>query len=558
MKKFLEQKARLIQWIVAIILSAAALRLHFVCLANAGGLWRDEAGGVRLATLPSLGKIWAVFTHDSFPLLMPMLIRAWSSMGFGETDLGLRCFGFGMGLLLLASLWFAANLLQRGVPIVALALVGLDVMVISTGDSLRAYGLGTALDIVTLAFIWRLAQKPDFTNTLLAALSAVLSVQCLYQNCFFVLAACCGGAAVCIAKNRARDIVRIFSAGALAAVSMVPYAGRVVEAQAWLMIQKTGFDFQSGWWKFLEAANSPTPAFKWLWLALFLAAAMIAVLAAASSLDKSVSDFTGRRYLILFCGVAMIAGVAGFVFFLRAANMPTAPWYFMPLIGFVAVCLDAILAQSEKWIQSVIAVVVGLAALITISADAEALKCRQTNVDLIAAQLTARADAQDFIIVQPWFDGVSFARYYKGAASWNTLPPLAEHDIHRYDYLKAEMQKTNAIEPTIDQIAATLQSGHRVWTVTAVADVGGTVIPPPGSEPQTYLPLPPLKYSGWADTHYTLVWESQAMDFIANHSRRFEHVRIVVNQPVNHNENLRLLVAEGWTTNSAAPSQISQ
>ena len=93
------------------------------------------------------------------------------------------------------------------------------------------------------------------------------------------------------------------------------------------------------------------------------------------------------------------------------------------------------------------------------------LNWRFTNVDLVAQRLLSEAGPDDFIIVSPWYCGITFDRYYKGPASWNTLPPLKDHSTHRFDLVREQMQKKDVIQAVFRQIAATLQSGHRVWVV---------------------------------------------------------------------------------------------
>ncbi len=48
---------------------------------------------MRLASLPSFDAIWTHLEHESFPLLITMLLRGWSALGFGASDPGLRVFG---------------------------------------------------------------------------------------------------------------------------------------------------------------------------------------------------------------------------------------------------------------------------------------------------------------------------------------------------------------------------------------------------------------------------------------------------------------------------------
>ncbi|MFZ0915941.1 MAG: hypothetical protein WAN04_03530, partial [Candidatus Udaeobacter sp.] len=60
-----------------------------------------------------------------------------------------------------------------------------------------------------------------------------------------------------------------------------------------------------------------------------------------------------------------------------------------------------------------------------------AVICRQTNVDFIAAQLSTQVAPNDYVIVHPFFCGVTFQRYYKAAALWTTLPPLEDYTLQR-------------------------------------------------------------------------------------------------------------------------------
>jgi hypothetical protein len=153
--------------------------------------------------------------------------------------------------------------------------------------------------------------------------------------------------------------------------------------------------------------------------------------------------------------------------------------------------------------------------------------------------LTNEAGPGDFIIVSPWYCGITFDRYYKGPASWNTLPPLTDHSIHRFDLVREQIQKNGVIQPVFGQIAATLQSGHRVWVI------GTMDIPKAGAPMPADLPPAPLNYSG-TDLHYTQNWTSQVAQFLSDHSGRFYPEYYTTNQNVNFVENLKLCVAEGW------------
>jgi hypothetical protein len=110
------------------------------------------------------------------------------------------------------------------------------------------------------------------------------------------------------------------------------------------------------------------------------------------------------------------------------------------------------------------------------------------------------------------------------------------------------MQKTGAIQPVFGQIAATLQSGHRVWVV------GTMDIPKAGAPMPADLPPVPPGYLG-TDRGYTQNWTSQAVQFLSDHSSRFYQDYCTTNESVNFVENMKLRVAEGWqsSTNLASP-----
>ena len=110
-------------WITAALVTLFAAYLHVLFFLNAGALWRDEAGFVHLSLLPSVSEVWQNL-HDSFPILMHLAVRAWSAVGIGNTDLGLRVLGLVVGLFLLLAFWFASWTMRNGVPLLAVTLVG--------------------------------------------------------------------------------------------------------------------------------------------------------------------------------------------------------------------------------------------------------------------------------------------------------------------------------------------------------------------------------------------------------------------------------------------------
>jgi hypothetical protein len=155
-------------------------------------------------------------------------------------------------------------------------------------------------------------------------------------------------------------------------------------------------------------------------------------------------------------------------------------------------------------------------------------------VDLIAAQLSSELAPNDYVIVHPFFCGVTFNRYYKGAAPWTTLPPLDDYTLQRYDLFKAKMQTKDPIAPVIDRITSTLQSGNRVWLV--------------GTIPFTEQPLPeilPAPNNPFAGP-YSFYWGAQVTQFLSAHCQRSAVVMAPSTNCVNPFENLPVFVVTGW------------
>jgi hypothetical protein len=521
-------------WIIAALVTLSATYLHVLFFLSAGGLWRDEAGLVHLALLPSVSEVWQNLPHDSCAILTPLVVRAWSAAGLGNTDLGLRVLGLLVGLFLLVAFWFASWMMRNGAPLLAVTLAGLNVTVIRAGDSLRAYGLSSALGVLTLVLIWRLACRPSLAVFSCAVAVAVLSVQSLYQDALFVFAACCGGFVLCAVERRWRDTLPVLAVGAAAAVSLLLCVPLIIRAKNWLITARPGFRFLHGWEEFSLAAGSPLTVFTWVWVALWIGAVATTVCILFWRRDRLPDSARGP---ILFAGSSLVLAAAGFAFFLKLAALPTQPWYYVPLMTFSVVCLDVIFLAAWRWARPAAMVLAVVTISTTFVFALPSVICRQTNVDFIAAHLSTQVAPNDYVIVHPWHCGVAFQRYYKGAAPWTTLPPLEDHGVHRVDLLTAKMQTKDPIAPVIDRISSTLQSGNRVWLV--------------GNIPFSQEPLPeilpaPNNPWGWSDPPYSLHWGVQVTQFLSAHCRRSAVAIAPSTNCVNPLENLPVIVVTGW------------
>src|SRR5438105_14215017 len=94
-------------WIIAALVTLSATFLHALFLLNAGGLWRDEVDLVHLSLLPSVSEVWQNLPHDSCPILMHLILRAWSpASSLGNQYAYVLVLGLYVGLFLLLAFWF--------------------------------------------------------------------------------------------------------------------------------------------------------------------------------------------------------------------------------------------------------------------------------------------------------------------------------------------------------------------------------------------------------------------------------------------------------------------
>jgi hypothetical protein len=523
---------RKIEWVIGALITAAAVYLHWVNFRSAGALWRDEAGVVRIATLPAAREMWSNIGHESCPILFPALIRAWS-FTVGGSDAALRLFGVIVGLLMLGAVWLNGWFFDRSAPLIALGLLAVNPSVVRWGDALRAYGLASVLMLVTLAIVWRFARSPNLKHWLAAGLMAVISVQCLFQNSFLLLAACAAAAAVRVRCRDFKNALAALAIGVPAAISLLPYRVAIREAQDWSVLSQIGF-LPALIWSNLSVAMAPIfPWLRWLWIALAVAAIVRCVNSARVSPHAPNEDANSA---VFFAGTALVGGLVSFSIFLWLAKMPTQVWYFLPLTTFGAVCIDAALANwPARW--EVWRCAFAILALLCLPGASQLISYRQTNMDLIAGVLHERADPRDLIIVHPWTFGVSFDRQYFGPTPWTTVPPLADHRFHRYDLFKAKMILENPAQPVCDQIAATLRAGNHVWLV---GDIPLSQTPPPQIQPAPDNPW------GWLDDPYSDVWGAQVGYFVATHATQGEVVSIPSTNPVSPFENVQVVVVAGW------------
>ena len=500
----------------AVLLTLAVITLHVVRLVHAGGLWRDEAGAVQLAQIPTLGEMYERFPHEAFPLVFPLILRSYIAVA-GDGDFALRLFGMLAGLAVVGALWLNARS-AGSVPLVSLALLGFHPYFLLFGDSLRGYGLGILLLLLTFWAFSRLVARPGWRTAALAALPALLSVHCLLHNSAMLLGIGTAAAVVGAVRRRWRLTAAALGIGLMAALSLLPYRGPLTAARQWDVLLTQEIGPRQILYPSLDAFSSPYRLVAWIWLVLIVAAVvMLSRESAAAASDVH-----------LFHLLTIPAAMAAQYGFFAVLRYPPRPWYLLPVVALTASALDgpfalAQLSPARRRFRLAIPVLIGIIAL---PGTAQEATVRMTNVDLVARRVASEARPHDLVLVDQWFYGVSFSRYYRGTAEWRTVPDLPDHRFHRYDLVKAQMAARDPLRGVLGAVQRTLGSGHAVWWVA------GCGVPPVEPLPAS-LPPAPHATSGWAETPYYRAWTRQVEGFLHRHARRETAFPIALSQPVS-------------------------
>jgi hypothetical protein len=531
------------EWVVAAGLTIAVIYLHVIAAVSAGALWRDEANSIGLATLPGVADVWKNLQYDSFPMLWILIVRFLASLVGPMNDPAFRVFGFLVGVAIVGALWLNAWTFRRSVPLLSLALLALNPSIVRFGDSMRGYGFGIFLILVTAAALWNFVQSPDARRFIVAAIVAVASVQVLYYNAVLLLAFGAGAVAVSVLGRSWRTAGLVVLIGLTAALSLLPYRAMIHDASSWnVLVQIPDFSLRLFW---SRLSDTFWPVGLWapiVWLELFLIAVVYGVRAVAFPQWLNLSK--EHRDAALFSAVTLIVGGTGIFIFLRVLSYPTEPWYYLTLLALAAVSIDsaygALLQSSGTRIARLaIVLVLGFA---TFSGTLRVARTRLTNVDAIAYRLKTIGRPGDVVLVTPWPNGVSFDRYYRGQAPWTTLPQLAFYRFHRYDLIKQEMMVGNqrsVMQPILDDAEEALRTGRQVYIV-------GEFMPPPIGERPTLLPPAPLAGRPWPLGAYQDQWYSMLGFFLQQHAKVIAPIPVHTYKAVSEYEYLHLFSATGW------------
>lgn len=517
-------------YLAAIALTVVLIALHIRVLSSAGPLWRDEILSVNISQLPTLDDVRQAIEFDSFPILWFGVLRVWHGCGFASSDVGFRFLGFLTGCGLLGLGWWAGRQFGLRHPWLYLVLFAATEIAVRYADAVRAFGAGAALNLIVFVCLWRYLKAPSVSRWCTIQLFAFLSVHTGWYNSILLFANCVAAAGTCVVAREWRRACGLLALGIGPALSLLLYVEPLMRRMEWNALCERPVTVMEILQKMQNSPGNVAWGLPWIWLGLFL------VTVIGSFRNRSAAACGIRRRQALFLGSSAVLATVCYLLFLMRLSFPTNPWYYLALNAQLAVAMDAALQpwangrlwRRLMWLGGGVAI-----AAVTCTAVWSAAQSRMTNADLVAQQLMEQAADDDLIVVSPWYYGVSFDRYYSGAADWATIPPLDDQRLARFDLVKQRMIERGAIRGLCDQIEQTLADGHRVWVVGWLKFLtkGDLLMREP-------LP-PPIPGYGWVEIPYQVYW-CQEVSISCDRGGRVRETTTTDAGPVSPFEALRL------------------
>jgi len=417
--------------------------------------------------------------------------------------------------------------------------------------------------ILTFGTVWRVLESPSKGRVFVAALVSLLFAHSLYYSAIFLFAIFFSAALVATRARQWKLLMVMAGIGIAVLATLLVYLPIVQKASAYGRIMQIHFNFEVLWMKLKDTVSRRSSGEMpgtgasdvWLWLLLIAVGAGVAVAMQCRSAnangqrpDAVVAAQQKRADLALFSLSSLVCGVAGFIIFLCKLRFPTQAWYYMGMLTLCALAVEALLGVSwpalRPWGLARIALFLLVTAWGAPAVWREA-HTRRSNVDLLAAILKEKAKPGDLIVVHFAFEGITFERYYHGAAQWMTVPPVESHKVHRSDLIAEKINELDPMAPILAEATATLRNGNSVWVVGRI----------PWAQAQSFLSTPPrqgeqpiLQMEKFG--HY---WAAQLAAHLLARAAETHTFTTTLGVPVHFFEDLPLLQCTGCKPGSEDP-----
>jgi hypothetical protein len=389
----------------------------------------------------------------------------------------------------------------------------------------------------------------------LALIAALLACHTLYYNSIFVAAACFAATTVAALRRRWKVAALALAMGGFTALTLLIYIPAFQSSSEWRSMWTSSGGPAWLAFKFIESVTLDRIVMLPIWLMVLVYAVWGGFVIYSRTRNAIPDPAVGQvppsiqrdGELALFAAISLVVGVIGNILFLHLLSYSMQPWYFLCLMAIIAAGADAA-QRAASTAQGFRVASVACASLVLLWVLLSPLRTwsetRRTNLDAVARVVEQSAGKADYVVLTDWTHGVSFNRYYRGTAPWQTLPPLPAdaHDIHRSDLVFRLTQRDDAISEVLEAVARTLHGGHRVFYI------GHLPKQLPSERPESYL-------TKRAEQHLAVTpvdrWRYELNYTIRQLSSRAARVHIDVSQPVSSYEDLEVFVFEGWPSSAA-------
>jgi mannosyltransferase len=494
------RRADALAWGAVALLTAVGLAGR-LWLAGRSGLWRDEAQGVAVSLLPTVGDVLAFLReHESHPPLYYLLLRAWQGV-FGRSDAALLAFPLLFGAFLPPALYIAGRrMFDSPTGLIAAVLGAFAPALAFFAAEVRPYSLLQLLALAAAYTAWLGLTGQAGRRVWAANAAATTALLYTHNWALFVVAGFWAGAVVAAAfvSGRWRSLGGFVAAQSVALALYLPWvptllgqathAGHVANGMQPIIALPV---LLVGW---TVAAPNDALALAYVAGAVLISVAgavLPVVLARRAEPAPADADANGLRAAVALLGVGSLVAYALAV--VAAARTDTlwdrtvatlAPFLLL-LLAFAVRRLAGRGASWSSWIApaAVIAAILGGVYAPYLAASAREWK---SDAREAARFVAAQARPDDLVLVLFEWEAADFNRYFTGSQEQIDFPEFGRMTAARFDDTRARLADPDAYRRLLTALDAARRAGHRTWLLLP----DGYWPPAPGQDTPPYADLP--------------------------------------------------------------------
>jgi hypothetical protein len=384
--------------------------------------------------------------------------------------------------------------------------------------------------VCTVGLTWRVVARSSPARLVWMTVAAMLAAHSLYTAAPFLLGILGAGILVFLRRRNWRGAAWIMGIGLLTMGSMLVYLPVFAKAGDSFGLFQIPIDVQWIAVSAQRAVGTAGTVHIWAWGVLGVFSAVWPWIRRSPVPGK---EGDARLFFVL----VLLAAPMAYALTLLQLKVYTQVWYYVPLMGVVSVAVDGLMGgmRGPLWIRVCRLALAWTLAISAFPAVWQEVNTRRTNIDIAASRLLLDARPQDLIIVDPFYCGTSFERYYAGKTRWMTLPPIGNPRSGVYEDVKKAMMEKEPLREVLSSVEDTLRRGNRVWVVGQFILIDPQKLPPPP-------PPPPNGPMRWNHGPYSQYWSLQLGAFLVSHSRQIGRYPTNPGRPVNHHEDVALVV----------------